>query len=78
MSLLDIVPWGGAISKGLDVIKSLIGMGERKEERNEGAIAQDDKTKTDELKSVRDDRVRDSDDQLAQRVRNDHGIISDP
>lgn len=46
----------------------------RKSDKDSGASEQREKTLTDENKILADDRVRDGNDALQQRVRDDYGI----
>lgn len=50
----------------------------RKSDKDSGASEQREKTLTDENKTLADDRVRDSNDALQQRVRDNYGIEAGP
>lgn len=68
----------GAVTAVATVIGQGLGLVARKQDRDQGAIAQRELDKDDTLKALADDRVRDSNDALDKRVRDDHGIEPKP
>lgn len=75
--------WGTAAAFGAKFLSGLVDAWnnftkkkERQEFKKDGATAQKEKNHAEELKVMRDDRVRDGNDDLSERVRRDRGIES--
>lgn len=81
---MGVPGWGAAVAYGLKLFNRIAGIWGKKEEANEragerdrGGELQRGVSNEAELETLRDDRVRDGNDALSERVRRDRGIQAD-